>query len=631
MSSKKLMFQNLMQYVFDKEAIEARDALHETIVEMVFFIKNRTLDSKTVKHEIENQLGLNFDQSLVDEAIAKLNKAGLIKVSRQSGQYFLVPSRKRSLEETIKERKRDLEYLDNKFVSIYRKTVKNPTPEQEKATLEYFYQFCEKLFSSNADLLLGILRCAEKDVKLIESYNPPDRLMREILVTIPYAGIQDGFHKTVIKIFADENILQFLAIIARNYLYFQILNLDPTCKSLQRSVLSKKTLLLDTNFIMSLILSSRMTHKAAVKCVTLSQKLGINLKFTKRTAQEYMTQLNQSEERFRQLGTERMDVLSALDDDFIADYAIMKQKRQTTDWSDHCRRLGMLRNTLAKYGIGEYSSIETDLEVSSIDSRGAIRDAVIKCAAESGNIKNKDVAEHDSYHLLLIRKVREKDPSESTLGPNYWFLTFDSSLFCVDRAINEILGRANELPSSIECWAWTEIILPFLGGSIQKDTAHEAFSYIMKTHFRILPARIDTKKLIGIQTAKVDFNKYTVDEIKAILDDEFVSKYWNDVMKTRWTKQENVKQRAYQKLQERVENVATSISLKRSKVEYAARIASLIMAVLVIAAGIFSVLVQHYSEGAVILLVFGLLFMAMAIGYSRIELFLKEMKLRLKI
>jgi len=39
-----------------------------------------------------------------------------------------------------------------------------------------------------------------------------------------------------------------------------------------------------------------------------------------------------------------------------------------------------------------------------------------------------------------------------------------------------------------------------------------------------------------------------------------------------------------------------------SRVEYAARIASLIIAALVIAAGIFSVLIRHYLEGAVVLL-----------------------------
>ena len=630
MSSQKLILQNLMQYVFDKEALEVRDLLHESIAEMIIYLKNRTLDSRAIRNEIKSQLGLDFEQSIVDEAIAKLIKDGFVREDKKKGGYFLDFSRKKQIEETVTERKTILDSLIHQFLSTYRKSAKGSNAEQEKSVLESFYQFCLKLFSSNSDMVVGMLRCTEEDIELIKNYESADAILREVLATIPDKVTQDAFSKAVTEVLKNESVLRLLGTMARNYLYFRILNLDPVCKSLQRDIMSKKILLLDTNLVMSLVLPNRATHRATAQCVTLCQKLGITLRFTQRTYQEYMDQLNQSEERFKKLHVKKLAVLAALDDDFIADYAMEGQKGSHTEWLDFARKRRLLKNTLTQWKIQEYSSIEADLDVASADPKGIVTDSVIYCAALTRNIKNTTVAQHDAYHLLLVRKIREKDTSQSILGPKYWFLTLDRSLLCVDKTINETLNRPRDMPSSIECWAFIETALPFVSGTIPGDTSHEAFSQLMKTEFRLLPARINTKRSIDIQTPKVDFDKYTVEEVRAIVDDEYVSKYWGAFLGTRFARSEDFTKKAQQKLEERVESVASSLLDKRSESEHIPRIVAGIIAILMAVAAVYGFLVQHYFEGSLVLSIFSFVFMAVSLGYKQIEVIYKELKLRLK-
>lgn len=288
-------------------------------------------------------------------------------------------------------------------------------------------------------------------------------------------------------------------------------------------------------------------------------------------------------------------------------------------------------------GIQEYSDLESDVAIATSDSFRTITDIVIKCALEWNNIKSAVVAEHDAYHLLLTRKLREKDARSSGLGPRIWFLTFDQSLLCVDKEINVLLGTERELPSSIECWAWTDLISPFFGGTVAHESPGEAFAYLMKTNFRALPSKVSTKKLISI-ASNIDLEGYSVEEVAAIANDEFVDQYMKDLTKAKWLKIEPAKEVAKQKIDTRVQEVVAGVKAtmsqvrekRRSNVEYVAKISSLITAVLMVCMAIYSDLVLRPMAETALFLIFGLLFMAMSIGYRQIELLFREIQLRLK-
>lgn len=345
MSSVKIALQNLMQYVFDRDATEARDALHETMVEMILSSKDKPVTANTIMHEIKGQLGIDIEASLIVDVVAKLVQQGSVKKAEKTDEYSLDFARKKELLNVIKSRKTHFASLEKKLVTTYRKVSVKSDSEQEKAALNYFYNFCMKWFSSSSDLLLGFLQCNDQNLERIKSYRPPEKLVSEVLNEIQDVEIQENLRKTFKEIFVEDSTASFLAVIARNYLYFQILNLDPSCKSLQRESFSQKVVLLDTNFLMSLVLASRISHGAAIKCVRLSQKLGIQFKSSKRTQQEFLEQLSWSQDRFGKLGSEKLDILAALDDDFIADYAVEAQNGRTKDWKSYYTKFKVLRNT----------------------------------------------------------------------------------------------------------------------------------------------------------------------------------------------------------------------------------------------------------------------------------------------
>lgn len=254
--------------------------------------------------------------------------------------------------------------------------------------------------------------------------------------------------------------------------------------------------------------------------------------------------------------------------------------------------------------------------------RGAVDGFVLTCARElTGFIKPKKVTEHDSYHLLLVRKLREDKPSD-TLGPLFWFLTFDASLLCVDKGINQILETEYELPSSIECWAWVELISPYFGPKISNEAGFESFSDLMKTQFSLLPARIDTRKLVTVQTREINYDLFTPEQIRAILNDEFVKEYWSKFQEAKLTRSPIVKK--YQKeMQERVEVVAEKILTKRTQTEIITRYISAGMSLLTIAFALYCTYTEKYI-GTVILGILAVTFIAIAVGYSRLELIFEK-------
>lgn len=530
------------------------------------------------------------------------------------------------MHEIVEERKKTLSDVEKKIVSTYREHARSSTREQEKLALDYFYQFCVKLFSTNANLLVGIMGCTEKGFEFIKDYKPPRELIEEILAPVSEKEIQEALRKTIAKVIVDEKILPSLSVIARNYLYFRILNLDPECKSLQRKIFSNKMLLVDTNFIMGLLLPSQSSHKAAIQCVSLSKKLGVNLRFTNRTKQEFLEQVTQSRKRFRAIGITKIDVLSALDDDLIVSYSMEKRKRPHTTWAEFSSRFRGIDGILAKWGIRKYSDIETEFEVTNIDPKKVVTGFVMTCAFKKGGNKNVAVAEHDSHHLLLIRKLREKETPDA-LGPKSWFLTFDKTLLCVDMEINEFLGYKDDLPSNIECWVWIEMMLPLVSGEVSKDTAHEAFSQLMRTEFSVLPAKIGTRKLTAIHSPNVDFNEYTLEEIRALLNDDFVTECWRNMKKAKLIRSPKAEEYK-EKMHKRVETVADSIKLSKAKTELTARYASIAVSVFMIALATYCVVAQNYL-GAGISAIVALVFMAMGIGYRKLELTYKKIKLYL--
>ncbi len=207
-----------------------------------------------------------------------------------------------------------------------------------------------------------------------------------------------------------------------------------------------------------------------------------------------------------------------------------------------------------------------------------------------------------------------------------------------DKEINSLLGTDRELPSSIECWAWVDIISPFLGGAVFKDTTHEAFAHLMKTNFRALLSRIHTQQLVAI-AANVGLSGYSVEEVAAITNDEFMNKHLNELGKAKWMKSKSAQKEAVEKIENRAKEIAVTVQernrntelteRRRSNVEFCAKIISLVITVVMIVTAIYSYLILSSLGAAIVFSLFGVIFLALALSYKKIEVFMRELKVRL--
>ncbi|MHA1651702.1 MAG: hypothetical protein ACTSYB_16035, partial [Candidatus Helarchaeota archaeon] len=298
--------------------------------------------------------------------------------------------------------------------------------------------------------------------------------------------------------------------------------LDPECRFLQKNAIAQKTFLLDSNVLMALYLKGDRLHEATVKIISFSKKLGIRLVFTKRTKQEWVQVLEKANERYRFLEKARPSLLASLDDVFIKSYFKEKSSNPHLSWNDFYLKMRHIEKLAKEKNIEFWFKKELDPE--NLKNKKALEPLIGRvyyCAKTKGNIKTKDVSEHDAYHLLLVRQIRQEQPAD-LLGPSCWFLTHDASLLCADDWLNKFMKTPLEPPSSFVAEMWITLISTFLGPEIPEDSLSETFAHLMKTHFATIPSGIKADQAIEILGPWLPYETLSNSDIEAILSDAVV-------------------------------------------------------------------------------------------------------------
>jgi hypothetical protein len=128
-----------------------------------------------------------------------------------------------------------------------------------------------------------------------------------------------------------------------------------------------------------------------------------------------------------------------------------------------------------------------------------------------------------------MKELRKKDNS-GFLGPNYWFVTADRTLYCADKEIEE-----DKYPYSVTLDVWFKTIslfIPLATFNQEKKTLEEIFMNFMALDFIAPSPQIDTDALIRI-IDWIDFDLYTSKEIMEITSKKFIKDYVKDVQEAR--------------------------------------------------------------------------------------------------
>jgi hypothetical protein len=517
------------QYVFRRESQELRDDLNDNLLETVLYLRGRRGVTKAeIPISIEQEFGIkDFPWALIDQSLDRLmNVKKRVKV--ENGRYILFDSRIKEIENVIKRKKEILKSMESKLNEILlRRYRKQPDRMVSDLIIQLFYEFLALLFILRSDLISDLLSFS-KGEKIRAKLKAPLILLDEMLTErCKDDEIREAFRDSVFELFSklDEDTLICLGQIAQNFVYIKLLNIDPECRFIVKEALSQKTLLLDTNIIISFLLPTHVNNQFTVKLIELTKQLGVKILYTTRTEAEYFDVLDEANKAREILEPIKASLLGRTSKAFIRSYATAKVKLPSLTWDGFYYEMRQLGSKLGKIGIGIFEDKELRRELQQEkELLDKTKSWVDKCALSVGNIKSDSVIEHDAYHLLLIRKLREKEESDM-LGPQYWFLTYDTSLFCVDQKINEETAKYSDPPSSMIAELWLTFLTPFLGPDVANIDLPRLFGELMKTSLALLPAEIPLDLLVEIEKPWLNYEALDEEDIEAILGDKVVQEY----------------------------------------------------------------------------------------------------------
>jgi len=317
----------------------------------------------------------------------------------------------------------------------------------------------------------------------------------------------------------DDDLSDYLFSLAQSYFIINVLHLDPECSSCTKESLQQKKVFLDTNVILHALIGSKSRNKAADSALRLTSELGIGIVFSKRTKQEFDNLIQDAKQG---LGKEPRipkgrfkKVCNALEDGILKDYLLKKQKQSTLTFTGYIDRLeeveAILKNRYsATYDSKDYEDVDNNPDLPKL------KDIVTEEGTKFNLYKSDVVAEHDAFHILLIQELRKNDKGD-ILGPKYWFLTHDRSLYFVERSF----GKFEVFTSSIFLDNWVQLISPLLAPE-QTKAAKDTYADLFASRIPMLSKTIDEEAFLAFQGDWVDDEDLTPEDIARVIGNKYV-------------------------------------------------------------------------------------------------------------
>jgi predicted nucleic acid-binding protein len=498
------------------------------VVSSMFMADNIGLSIDDILVEIGNQLGLrDFPLQTLTHIIARLLRNGHIR--RQHEKYFLEHKQSELIKKILSERKATLIRVEKDLVTRVRKKTKERS-NASKLALNVLYEFLCTICASGSKYAINIFLFN----KMPEYPKSSRDALIDILEKIGDEKFSQVIQDSIIEIFKMQRMsfAKLLYEIAANYMSLEILKVDPDGTKWKKSNLSGKTFILDTNVLFALILVNHLRHKVTNEITSVAKDLNINLMFTERTLQEWLEVLDKANQRFKFINSTRPSFLTKLEDIFIRSYFYEKENNPSIEWQEYYSRMtqiGLLaRNKNVSILNRETYSLS---EQTSQELLGLLSNNVYRSGKKSLNnkfIKSKQVSEHDAYHLLMIRKLREKQPSEKN-GSSFWFLTQDVSLIDVDEELNKILGSPFAPPSSLIVDFLIPLVLPFVDSHVQHNRLVEVFMSSISNNLATASDGLSASKIVEVLSSWLSYKSLSDEDLEMILRDEKVTELYNEL------------------------------------------------------------------------------------------------------
>ena len=517
-------------FVLNRTSEDFRSELCEYLVIMALYEnkKNKGVTIELIKSSIEKDLAVeDFPLSHIESALGHLQEKGVIKKVRgkQGDLYFL--SQDEITRITLMEEQYSQTVAQVK-ISLGRKMKENGITldmNEEVIVFTTFRNFLAVVLSNlGRECCFALISSHGREIESFKPINVAD-VLTDVLKTVENERLRQTERKVFTEYIVnpDDALSDFLYSLAQSYLLIQILHLDPQCQLLTAESLKRKRIYLDTNVIHHGLTGIDARKKAVDQALKLTKTLGITTVLSKRTKEEFLELLESRKKAFGKdprVPKKRLQkIMFALEDGFLKDFLQKKSKDQNLTFERYADRLEEIETVLNN----RYSSVFDDNEYKEIFENPdmlQLKEIVVNEGTMFGLNKNDRVAEHDAFHILLVQELRRKSESD-ILGPNFWFLTHDRSLFFVEKRF----GRYEKFPSSIFVDNWVQLISPLLSPKHTKDS-RDAYIALFGSRLPMLAGAIDEEVFLGFQGKWMDDEDLTPKNIARIIGNRFIKDYY---------------------------------------------------------------------------------------------------------
>ncbi|MFZ7131789.1 MAG: hypothetical protein ACOWWR_05475, partial [Eubacteriales bacterium] len=243
-----------------------------------------------------------------------------------------------------------------------------------------------------------------------------------------------------------------------------------------RAYSEKNLLVIDTNIITALLLSSNRYHDTVVSMMSLSKKFGFEIYYTYRTKKEFEHLIAAANYSMKQ---RKSITHSDRNNELITDYLKINNTVEYQNWSDILMYYYSFESQLRdNFGI---DLLDEKIQSTTSDLGTLARD-VYEIVTRSKERLNSAI-EHDIELLNLMEGL--KTPKTIKLFDSPWILTLDNILLYVDDYINR--KRNVDYTFCIHAQKWFNLLIPFCDIEDIRENENMFASAIVK--YSIVPIR----------------------------------------------------------------------------------------------------------------------------------------------
>ena len=460
--------QNLQQYVINNDALIIRDSIYEFMV-ITIIIKyggnTRQLELTKIIEHVENYFNLFEVYYQINRSInALLKKNTLVQktsyyhVAEHAYNEFIKQQNKTTeLEITIKNKIN--EYLIEKFKYSDIKIINEITNKLliilDKVFDEYG-SYAARLFSNG------------NNFEEISKYDGFSKLFHDTMSPTISQNKYDEL-KTIMHEFLlspSKELTEYLFSRSISYVIPRVINADPNFKKISEQSFMKKTIVIDTNIIVTLLTIDNDTYELTSMLLRNIKKLKMKIEMLGETRDEFITRVEKSKKTWENNRYKKKQ------DPFYIAYAKQNNKKITRDdFLENFKQVEYIMNNNYGVKIIDPKIHEYDIPDELCDD---IKNAI---SIKSFKTKNKTIQYHDAVCLEYVNKKRALVDVDE-IGPSCWFLTMDGSL---KNAVNKYYGKSTMLTISVP--ALLQIVSPFLTGIFKDNMTKKSFSKLIGTNF----------------------------------------------------------------------------------------------------------------------------------------------------